>query len=383
MQENELRARLAVVAMPGIGRATFRALLAQAGSMQGVLAAGQGAWRGWGLTPEQQQALSSPDWALADRQLAWQQAGEHHYVLTLGDAAFPTQLVDLPDAPVLLWVRGNLSCLGAPQVAVVGSRNATSGGLRIARDFAHDLAAAGLCVTSGLASGIDAAAHEGALSAAAASTLAVVGTGVDLVYPARNKALAEQMLAQGGAIVSEFALGTRAEPWHFPARNRIISGLSLGTLVVEAAEGSGSLITAQQALEQGREVFAIPGSIHNPLVKGCHALIRRGQAKLTETVADVLAELAPQLRSFVQMASAQEVAAVASPEEAGLVGEPAGVSQAALALWHQLPYDPVLADVVMQHSGLDAGSFAALLLELEMSDSVILYSGNRIARQRQ
>ena len=215
-------------------------------------------------------------------------AGPNNHLVTWRDPAYPQSLRDIPAAPAWLYVRGDPAWLSRPMLAIVGSRNATPQGLRDARAFAQALSEAGLTIVSGLALGVDAAAHEGGL-AGLASSVAVVGTGLDRVYPARNKALAHRLAAEG-AIVSEFPLGTPPRAGHFPRRNRIISGLSMGVLVVEAAPESGSLITARQASEQGREVFALPGSIHSPLSKGCHRLIKQG-AKLVESAADILEEL--------------------------------------------------------------------------------------------
>lgn len=211
-------------------------------------------------------------------------------VVTIADEAYPQMLREIPDPPVLLYVRGDLALLKAPQLAIVGSRHASRQGVQIAKDFAQHLSSVGMCITSGLAHGIDTAAHEGGLSGQG-STIAVIGTGIDRIYPASNQDLARQ-IAEQGAIVSEFPLTTRPLSQNFPMRNRIISGLATGTLVVEAALRSGSLITARQAMEQGREVFAIPGSINNALAKGCHQLIKQG-AKLVETSQDILEELAP------------------------------------------------------------------------------------------
>ncbi|MEW5787338.1 MAG: DNA-processing protein DprA [Pseudomonadota bacterium] len=219
--------------------------------------------------------------------LAWLE-GAHNHLITWLDETYPPRLRDIPAPPPWLYVRGDPDWLARPMLAIVGSRHATPQGMRDARAFAQALSEAGLTIVSGLALGVDAAAHEGGL-AGLASSVAVVGTGLDRIYPARNKALAHRLAAEG-AIVSEFPVGTPPKPGHFPRRNRIISGLALGVLVVEAAPESGSLITARRALEQGREVFAIPGSIHSPLAKGCHQLIKQG-AKLVESAADVLEEL--------------------------------------------------------------------------------------------
>jgi len=364
MSENENRARLAVYLSKNIGRKSFLQAMSLAGSATYLST----------LDVSQQITLGLPqawqgDWAQADKQLEWlNRQPEQHRLLWWDDPDYPRQLLAIDDFPPLLWARGDTSLLSAPQMALVGSRNATTGGHKIALDFAQGLAESGLCITSGLAGGIDAAAHAGALAAPQGQTIAVVGTGVDLVYPARNKSLAESIVATG-LMLSEFPLGARADHWHFPQRNRIISGLSLGVLVVEAAEASGSLITAGLALEQGREVFAIPGSIHNPLAKGCHALIKKGQAKLTETVQDILTELAPQLRRFVQSSSLSEAdCAVLSPTAATLL--------------KQIPYDPISADELLANCQLSTSDFVSLLMELEISDSVEIYGGNKIARIR-
>ena len=212
----------------------------------------------------------------------------HNSIVTLADPDYPQALLNIPDPPLLLYVKGQRALLNHPALAIVGSRNATAQGLRNAEAFAQAISSAGLCIVSGMAHGIDAAAHRGGLRGSA-SSIGVVGTGLDKVYPAANRDLAHQ-LAQQGVLISEFALGTPPLAANFPRRNRIISGLSLGCLVVEASLQSGSLITARMALEQGREVFAIPGSIHSPQAKGCHHLIQQG-AKLVESAQDILEEL--------------------------------------------------------------------------------------------
>lgn len=368
MAEN--RARLALHLCPGLGRKGFIELVQRAGSAEAVIASGKTQWQAWGLTSQVQQGLQNLLWQQVDVQLEWQmRQPDQHHLLWWDMADYPKQLAHIDDFPPLLWVRGSLAVLAEPQVAIVGSRNATTGGNKIAFDFAQGLATSGVAITSGLAGGIDAAAHAGALAAEDGQTIAVVGTGVDLVYPARNKLLAEAILNKG-AIVSEFPLGSRANTWHFPQRNRIISGIALGVLVVEAADASGSLITARLALEQGKEVFAIPGSIHNPLSKGCHSLIKKGQAKLTETVQDVLTELAPQLHAYLQAESPRNDAA------------PVALSEAAAKLLAQIPYDPIHADNLIQQLQIHAADFASLLMELEISDSVEIYGGNKVARIR-
>ncbi|MCI0655067.1 MAG: DNA-processing protein DprA, partial [Methylococcaceae bacterium] len=231
--------------------------------------------------------LKSPDWAAIDNDFEWlNQPG--HQAITLHDSRYPARLKEIAVPPPLLFVSGDPALLSTPQLSIVGSRNPSPSGVGTARNFAAALSGAGLCITSGLALGIDASAHEGSLNAGG-KTVAVLGTGPDRVYPARHKQLAWK-IAEKGCLVSEFPPGTRPKACNFPRRNRIISGLSLGVLVVEAAIQSGSLITARLALEQGREVFAIPGSIHNPLARGCNALIKSG-AKLVETAQDILEEL--------------------------------------------------------------------------------------------
>lgn len=243
-----------------------------------------------GLPPDLIAKVYETDWDLAEKDLAWVNQATCN-ILTCNDACYPKLLKETKSHPLLIFVRGNLDLLATHQIAIVGSRNPTSTGVAIAHEFAKELSGIGLTITSGLAMGIDAASHRGAL-AVSGNTIAVMGTGLDKIYPACNRRLADEIIDRGGALVSEFSPGTAARAIHFPMRNRIISGLSLGTLVVEATLRSGSLITARQAADQGREVFAIPGSIRNPLARGCHSIIRDG-AKLVETIADIVEELGP------------------------------------------------------------------------------------------
>ncbi len=226
-----------------------------------------------------------PNSKMVDEHLQWLASSKYHHIIRLGSPDYPKQLSEIPKPPEILFVSGSIEVLHQPQVAIVGSRNASPIGLETAYSFANELSKAGLVITSGMALGIDGAAHRGALEAHY-PTIAVLGTGIDTIYPLRHTTLAEQITKQG-AIISEFPLKTTPSPANFPRRNRIISGLSLGTLVVEASTKSGSLITARLAAEQGREVFAIPGSIHNPRAKGCHQLINQG-AKLVENIEDIL-----------------------------------------------------------------------------------------------
>lgn len=241
-----------------------------------------------GLSAEIIAKIKKPNWQVIEQDLCWQQQAGHH-IITLNDDVYPDLLREIQNPPLLLFVIGNLQLLKSAQLAIVGSRNPTPVGVETAFGFSQVLADAGLVITSGLASGIDAASHRGALASSTGKTIAVMGTGLNQIYPARHKSLAEKIIAAGGVLLSEFPLYAKGKAWHFPYRNRIISGLSLGTLVVEAAIKSGSLITAKFAGEQGREVFALPGSIYNPVARGCHYLIQHG-AKLVEQPTDILEE---------------------------------------------------------------------------------------------
>ena len=271
---------------PGVGCRTFLRLLESHAPAQ-LFAESSSALSALGLKSDIVHALKNPDWSQIDYDLCWL-SQENNTVLTVNDTDYPPLLKEIPDPPPLLFVRGNPEILALPACAIVGSRNPSSSGLEIAFNFAKTLSHCGFSIISGLALGIDAASHQGALKAQG-YTVAVAGTGLDRVYPARHKELATDIV-NTGAMISEFPPGTTAKANHFPRRNRIISGLCRGLLVVEAAKQSGSLITARMALEQNREVFAIPGSIYNPLARGCNALIREG-AKLVETPQDILDEL--------------------------------------------------------------------------------------------
>jgi DNA processing protein len=281
-----LAAWLRLALCPGVGGESQRKLLAAFGLPEAIFAAGRLAVEGV-IGAKADQLFETDNAAAIAAALAWAEQPDCHLV-TLADATYPRMLLEIPDPPTVLYIRGRVELLNRPALAIVGSRNATPQGCQTAQSFAHALAEGGLTIVSGLALGIDAAAHRGALGSAA-STVAVIGTGADRIYPARNRELALN-IAEHGAIVSEFPLGTPAAAANFPRRNRLISGLARGVLVVEAAPQSGSLITARQAGEQGREVFAIPGSIHSPLSRGCHQLIKQG-AKLVETATDILDEL--------------------------------------------------------------------------------------------
>ena len=283
---------------------------------------------------------------------------------------YPPLLGQIESAPVALYLLGDTDVLLSAQLAIVGSRNPTPGGARNARDFSEFLARAGLTITSGLALGIDSSAHEGAL-AAQGRTVAVLGCGLDQVYPPENRELAACIVAQGGALISEFPPGTAPRRENFPRRNRLISGLSLGTLVVEAARQSGSLITARLATEQGREVFAIPGSIHNPLSRGCHQLLRQG-AKLVETAADILSELKIPFTK-------QDITESGTPTQARPAAAP-GLDKEYEILLDALGFEPQSIDALVDRTGLPSPSLASMLLILELEGRVGLHPGGRYAR---
>ena len=355
MRDDELAAWIRLTLVPGLGDQTLRRLLGALGLPSQVLASGMTAVAGVVGATIAQRVFADAHERDVDAALAWAAQPGHH-VVTLADAAYPPRLLEIADPPPLLYCRGDVALLVRPSLAIVGSRNATPQGLSNAEQFARAFSDAGLAIASGLALGIDAAAHRGGL-AGRSSTLAVLGTGADVPYPARNRALYDA-IAERGLIISEFPLGTAAGTSHFPRRNRIISGLALGVLVVEAAVDSGSLITARLAGEQGRDLFAIPGSIHSPLSKGCHALIKQG-AKLVESSADVLAELR------MDAASAQ-----AAPR--------ASREDPAMLRW--LGHDPCSIDVLVQRSGLTADEVSAMLLTLELEGQVVSLPGGRYQR---
>jgi len=345
---------LALEAVPGLGPDTARQLLEHFPDLPSVFSASASALKpvvGDRMAAALARGIQEAEHKAA---LAWLEAEDAH-LLTWLDPTYPPQLKALPGAPAWLYVRGDPTVLSRPMLGIVGSRNATPQGRRDAQAFAQALSEAGLTVVSGLAEGIDTSAHEGGL-AGNGSGVAVVGTGLDRVYPAKNRELAHR-LATGGALVSEFALGTPPKPGHFPRRNRLISGLALGVLVVEAAPQSGSLITARLAAEQGREVFAIPGSIHSPLSKGCHQLIKEG-AKLVESAADILEELR------WQWPSQPETPAAAS--EDGLLAS--------------MGTEPVSLDSLVASTGLTVDRLSAMLLTHELEGRVAQMPGGLYQR---
>jgi DNA processing protein len=307
-------------------------------------------------------SLGTDEAALSDS-LRWLSQA-NNYLITLADSTYPQALLQISDPPPLLYAKGNLALLNQPSIAIVGSRNASVQGEKNAEAFAQGLCAYGLCIVSGLALGIDGAAHKGALMANAA-TIAVVGTGLDIVYPAKHRDLAHQ-IAERGLIISEFPLGTASVPQNFPRRNRIISGLSLGCLVVEANLQSGSQITARLAAEQGREVFAIPGSIHSPMSKGCHQLIKQG-AKLVDCLQDIVEDL--NLNLELTTAAAENSASNKQPADAD--------SAALKPLLDVMGYDAISLETLVRLSHLTVSEVSSMLMLLELEGSIASLAGGQ------
>ena len=382
MAPDELRAWLRLLQTPLIGRHAARRLLAALGSPQGIFDASPDALHALVGTKPAAALIAQPPSELeelVDVTLAWlnhDDSSAARCVMALGDPRYPSALLETADPPLMLYAQGDIGLLQrfSTTLAVVGSRNPTPQGLETARQFSEQASRAGLTVVSGLALGIDAAAHEGALvgaasgaNAAAAATIAVVGTGLDRVYPSRHLKLAHRIAAQG-LMLSEYPLGTSPLPGNFPQRNRIIAGLARATLVVEAALPSGSLITAKQALEAGRDVLAIPGSIHSPLSRGCHMLIKQG-AKLVDTAQDVLEEFGKGGAPKVTAANA-----AADPQ----IDPPDGSSTRALL--SALGYDPVGLDALSARTGRSAADLNGALLELELEGRVNRLPGQLFQR---
>lgn len=357
-EENELAAWLRLTLAPGIGGEMQRRLLAAHGLPERIFSSSAATLARTIPSRLAERLLSHDAGVQIDASLLWVREPGNR-ILTLADEAYPRQLLATPDPPCVLYVKGRIDLLNTPALAIVGSRNATPQGNANAAAFAAVLAEAGLTIISGLALGIDAAAHRGALRGKG-STVAVIGTGIDRVYPARNRELARE-IAEKGTIVSEFPLGTPALKDNFPRRNRIISGMARGCLVVEAAARSGSLITARLAGEQGRDVFAIPGSIHSPLSKGCHKLIKQG-AKLVDDAADILEELG--------CATAEKARTDAAPPS----------DPDAARLLDCLGFDACDVDTLGVRSGLTAERLYAILLQMELEGRIASLPGGRFQR---
>ena len=379
MDSHELRAWLRLALTPGVGNATARKLLAAFGSAEAVFEQSSATLQQLGSSKLASAICSEPPGLAAQLQTTtdWLKDADDRRIAVLGDPAYPSALLDIEDPPLMLYMLGTLASAGlsatekiANSLAIVGSRNPTPQGEINARQFAKAFGSAGICVVSGLALGIDGAAHDGAMLSGG-ETIAVVGTGLDRVYPKRHLALAHR-IARQGMLVSEFPLGTQPLTANFPKRNRIISGLSRGTLVVEAALQSGSLITARLAAEQGKEVFAIPGSIHSPQSRGCHALIKQG-AKLVEVAQDVLEEL----QMAPLSASAAPAALQAPPEGDEAVDATATRDDPLLAA---LGFDAASLDALQARTGLDTAHLQAKLLELELGGQVVRLPGGLFQR---
>jgi len=342
--------------MPGATIQTISALLDTFGSVDQLFTAARADLAQ--ILSDQHPLLNAlatePDSALLEADLQWL-ADPLNHLVPFDSPEYPPLLLEMSGAPTSLFVRGDVDSLSLPQLAIVGSRNPSAGGVENARAFAESLARSGITITSGLAQGIDSTAHRGAINGGG-KTVAVMGTGLTRVYPAANRGLAHDIV-ESGALVSEFPLDAPPRREHFPQRNRIIAGLSLGTLVIEAAVKSGSLITARLAAESGREVFALPGSIHNPLAKGCHRLIKQG-AKLVETAADIAEELGPMvgaLRQTLQQPS---------------VEQPVPVNREFVPLLQVMGFDPVDIDLLVERSGLTADVISSMLLRMELDGIV-------------
>lgn len=365
--QTELASWLAVHRASGIGASTFLKLLSIFEHPRKILESNRSKLSEYSLKTESIDCLLQPDWKQIEKDCQWLDENQAS-VVTLADDEYPPLLKEISDPPPLLFVLGNKSLLTSEQFAIVGSRTPTPMGERTSEEFAKTLAEVGWTITSGMALGIDAACHRGALMADNGHTIAVIGTGIDRVYPARNRDLAHQ-IAQKGAIISEFPLGAAPVPGNFPRRNRIISGMSRGVLVVEAALRSGSLITAKQALEQGREVFALPGSIHNPLSRGCHSLIREG-AKLVETAEHIYEELIEILPHRPQVnidSSDNELAIQELDEEYQIVLK-------------KVSFEATAVDTVVEQSGLTADAVCSMLLVLELQGYIVSTHGGHYCK---
>lgn len=353
----KLRQWLALALTPGVGPVTMLKLIKHFGSAASVLEQNSRSLSSVVSSGVAKSITANNSLASVEEALAWQELDDNHFLLTLQDELYPVELASIAVPPVLLFAKGNLELLKKPRVALVGTRHPTPQGALNAQMFAQGLASNGICVVSGLAAGIDRHAHEGALSGAG-STIAVIGTGMDIVYPSSNKAL-YAAIAQRGLILSEFALGIKPLAQNFPRRNRIITGLSKACLVIESSIDGGSMISANYALEMGREVMAVPGSIHNQMARGCHKLLKQG-AKLVETVEDVLEEL-PREADMLQLTAAPET----NTDDPVLIA---------------MGFDPVSLDDIMEKLDFEFAQLCGKLLELELSGRVVNCGGGRYQR---
>lgn len=362
----EIASWIALSLIDGIGSVTLCQLLRRFDSPAGVFAASKSQLKELVDDKIASSIANGLDENAVAPTLAWL-SNPHNHIITLADSIYPKALLEIANPPAVLYAKGNLDCLTLPCLAVVGSRNATPQGEKNAEDFSENLSRQGLCIVSGMALGIDGAAHRGALKAKGA-TIAVVGTGLDIVYPAKHRDLAHQVVSDG-LIVSEFPLGTPSKAQNFPRRNRIISGLSLGCLVIEANLDSGSLITARLAAEQGREVFAIPGSIHSPVAKGCHQLIKQG-AKLVESTEDILSEL--------QLST--DIISTLNTSPNGSLPKRTNSSSEANTVLDSMGFDPIHFDSLLTQTGLTVSALSTMLTLLELDGKVSPLHGGKFQR---
>ena len=365
---------LALARAPQVGPVTFARLLKEFGSPSSVFAAGRLEWAALNIKGQLLAYLANPDWHTVENDLRWLEKDNNH-LLTLQDKHYPLALRQIHDPPPILFTHGDYTLLSSAQLAIVGTRNPTSAGRDIAMEFAEYLSSTGLTITSGLALGIDAASHWGAL-AGSGLTVAVTGTGLDRVYPAQNRDLAHK-IAETGVLVSELPPGTAAQKMNFPRRNRIISGLSLGVLMVEGALRSGALITARQAAEQGREVFAIPGSIHNSLTKGCHLLIKEG-AKLIEKPSDIVEDLKFNLPLSKRTISSHTTPQPMHHSSSSNISD--DLDDDYIELLEKMGNQPTSVDVLVDMTKFTAGDISSMLLILEMQGLIESLSGGLYQR---
>jgi DNA processing protein len=370
MQQDQFANFLRLFHVFGIGRVSLIDLREKfGGNFNHIFEVSRNELQNAGLSSQQINQLKSPDEDQVEKELAWADEPGNH-IVCYDDSAYPSLLKQTSNYPALLYCSGDIDLLSNPQIAIVGSRNCTPGGSKTAQDFAAYLSRSGITITSGMAIGIDTHAHIGALTGVG-KTIAVTGTGLDKIYPAKNRQLAYDIHASG-LLVTEFPLGTSPRSENFPRRNRIISGLSVATLVVEAARRSGSLITAHQAVEQGREVFAIPGSIHNPQSRGCHQLIREG-ARLADKASDIIEDLSSLLGYIADQA-------VTTDEVATKITDNYQLDEASNTLLQQIGYDPISTDTLVERSGLTIDKLSSMLQLLELNDHIQSVPGGHYVR---
>lgn len=394
---DELQFWIALWRISGVGSINFQKLLSNIGDPASVFSSNLSTLTQAGISEKLAHAIldNKNNQETTKPDIEWLNTADDHHIITIQCDEYPELLKRISDPPPLLYVHGQLSLLKDPQIAIVGSRNPTQGGTNNAYEFAKYLGQTGFCITSGLALGVDGSAHNGALEANS-PTIAVIATGIDRVYPAKHREMAHNIVVNG-AIVTEFPIGTQPKSSNFPRRNRIISGLSYGTLVVEAAQQSGSLITARLAMEQNREVFAIPGSIHNPLARGCHQLIRQG-AKLVETAQDILEEMSAvidvsELQDDQQVSNSAASTAYSTTNEIHSTSDSSDTKLLATTQTLELPvdddqqiilkemgFDPISIDQLVVRTGIDTASLSASLLMLELQNHIASNGGGTYTR---